>query len=180
MQGSDLTQKCADPQVSPLTFDIDLLPNAVRELITLDDRLLWGDRVAAGPRPETYLVLDHGEPQTFVYCCALCREWIDVLLVPKLPERWRRSLPDTCNDCRDLDEWRRRHPIRSSTARERPKMRRVIVERDLRPWPSPSSWDGFSCWGQDNRRSFLSDNLKKQMRLMFAQGYFSRPQDRST
>jgi hypothetical protein len=107
-----------------------------------------------------------------------------------------RYQADYDNDLRHFREYRRKHPIRSAAAtKERPQIRKIIIDEGYRPYPADDCWDGFSAfrladkpdWPKyelddvfdegpewNGRRIFIDGNLKKQMRKMIAEGYFAR------
>ncbi len=76
---------------------------------------------------------------------------------------------------RDLERWaeyRRKYPITTASAKERPSCRRWIVSEDLRPYPSSEIWDGMSATRPGGEHTFLSDGLPAQMRRMLLEGYW--------
>lgn len=75
---------------------------------------------------------------------------------------------------RDLVRWRahrKRHPITTCSARERPRLRGTIIQYNLRPYPALDAWNGYSAWYEDHE-TFLSMGLIYQMRRMIVEGYF--------
>ena len=59
----------------------------------------------------------------------------------------------------------------SKMTKERPRCRRYIIEQGLQPYPSVDEWDG-TAFSRDGSHAFLTPGLKKQMRIMIAEGYF--------
>ena len=88
---------------------------------------------------------------------------------------------DLAHDLRYFGEYRAKHPIsqtQGQTIRERPLLRKCIVKYNLTPYPSLEAWDGFSAFCS-GKRTFLSEGLKKQLRKMVAEGYFTTPHSAS-
>ncbi len=56
--------------------------------------------------------------------------------------------------------------------KERPRCRKVIVERGYRPYLVDREWDGLHCVDPDGRRTGMSDGLRLQMKKMILEGYW--------
>jgi hypothetical protein len=61
--------------------------------------------------------------------------------------------------------------------RERPRCRKVIVEKGLSPNLVNEKWDRMCTRDPDGRLAFMSDGLRKQMRKMIAEGFWNLEQE---
>jgi hypothetical protein len=60
-----------------------------------------------------------------------------------------------------------------STAKERPGCRKAILNLGIRPYlDANGEWDGETALSRNGMRSDMSDGLRKQMRLMVAEGHW--------
>ena len=126
-------------------------------------RGLPGSRLTQGPNNTFFGTL--GKTRWCQYVCPICGRWADTA---------RSKPPSACNLCRFYRQRRIRYPIRSTSAKERPKCRITIVNQGLTPWPCVEAWDGFSAKTQNGDRTFLSDGLNKQMRKMVGEDHFKQ------
>lgn len=76
------------------------------------------------------------------------------------------------SDLRLAQARRKRSPILTSTAKERPKCRKQIIKHNLVPYPDPDAWDGIQAFRDDGEPTFLSDGMRAQMRKMIVEGYW--------
>jgi hypothetical protein len=59
-----------------------------------------------------------------------------------------------------------------STAKERPGCRKAILNLGIQPYLVNGAWDGETALSRNGMRSDMSDGLRKQMRLMVAEGHW--------
>lgn len=57
--------------------------------------------------------------------------------------------------------------------KERSVCRRVILVHGLKPFLVNSQWDGRRCLNPNGTHSTLSDGMRRQMKLMLAEGCWS-------
>jgi hypothetical protein len=64
-------------------------------------------------------------------------------------------------------------PASQNIPKERPRCRKVIIEAGLRPLVVNGKWDGRSSLYANGREAYISDGLRKQMKRMIVEGYWS-------
>lgn len=60
-----------------------------------------------------------------------------------------------------------------NTNRERPRCRRAILARGLRPYLVDGQWDGRRALCPDGTHSHLSQGMRQQMQKMIGEGHWS-------
>jgi DNA-directed RNA polymerase subunit RPC12/RpoP len=151
------------PEFPQAVKSLSQLPEGARRLLTLDreaNKPLYPGAVIEARSDDTFIVRRRSRSKLVVYRCTTCGQWISVLA---------HEPPTECNACKMWRRYRRRHPITSSAAKERPRCRRAIIERGLTPWPAVDAWDGVSAKTPDGQHVSLSDGMRKELRKMIVE-----------